>query len=135
MKRSLACSLLLCAAVVLLAACQNAEKAPAVKTKASGTVTLDGQPMSEGEVRFNVAGEPAVSLPIKDGAFSGDVVVGSNVIEVLWEIDGPPHPMDPNQRIKVNKVDAKFSGLNSPFKKDVPAGGASDLKFEVTSAH
>ena len=90
--------------------------------------------MPEGEVRFNFAGAPVVSLPVKDGAFSGDVMVGANRVDVIWEVDGPPHPMDPSQRIRVNKVDARFSGAYSPFNPNVPAAGASDLKFDVRSA-
>ncbi len=133
MKRSVACLLLLCASAALFAGCQDGGKAPA-RAKIGGTVTLDGKPLPEGELRFHVVGEPAIVLAVKDGVFAGDVLVGPNRVEVLWEVDGPPHPMDPSQRLKVNKVDARFSGPNSPFKQDVPPGGASDLSFQVTSA-
>ena len=119
--------------VLLVTGCDDSHKPPSL-VKVSGKVTLDGQPMSGGEVRFNVAGEPVKSLPVNDGAFAGEIYVGQSTVEVIWEVDGPPHPMDPTQRIKVNSVDPKFSGPNSPFKKEIPAGGATDLSFEVTSA-
>jgi len=103
--------------------------------KVSGTVTLDGKPMGGGVVRFHAADQPAKSLEIKDGAFSGDVYVGKNRVEVVWEKDGPPNPMMPDgPPIKVNAVAPQFSGMDSPFNVDVPAGGKSDLKFDVTSA-
>jgi hypothetical protein len=98
-----------------------------------GKVNLDGKAMGGGEIRFGVAGQPVKTLPIKDGTFEGQVFAGQNVIEVLWEKDGPPHPMDPNQRMKINTVAPKYSGPNSPLNKTIDASGASDLKFDVTT--
>jgi len=103
--------------------------------KVNGKVNLDGKPMAGGEVRFSVSGQPVKSIEIKDGAFSGEAHTGKNRVEVVWEKDGPPNPTDPKlPPIKVNVVDPKFSGMNSPFNVEVPATGASDLKFDVTSA-
>jgi hypothetical protein len=133
MNRSVVCSLLLVVFATVLTACQESIKAPA-KAKVSGTVTLDGTPMAEGEVRFSVPGEPPAAITVKDGAFSGEASVGANVVEVVSEVDGPPHPMDPTQRIKVNKVAPQFSGPNSPLKQQIAAEGATNLKFDVTSA-
>lgn len=99
-----------------------------------GKVNLDGKAMDGGEVRFGVAGFPVKSLVIKDGAFEGAVFAGSNTIEVIWEKDGPPHPMDPKVRIKVNTVSEKFSGPASALNKTIDAQGATDLKFDVTSS-
>ena len=58
-----------------------------------GTVTLDGQPMTEGEVRFAVKGYPSRPFEIKNGAFSGDAFIGQNNIEVTLDKDAP-NPMD-----------------------------------------
>jgi hypothetical protein len=124
---------LFCIAVLLLAGCDQGQ--PVAKTaKVSGTVLLDGQPMPEGEVRFGVAGQPIQVMKVTSGAFSGDAVVGKNQVEVIFEKDGPPHPMDPMQKLKVNAVDPKFSGPSSVLSQDVPAGGMQDIKLEVTSA-
>jgi hypothetical protein len=119
----------------LLAGCgqEAGPKGPA-KAKVSGTVNLDKRPMAGGEVRFNLAGQPVQVIEVKEGAFSGEAFVGQNQIDVVLEKDGPPHPMDPTQKIKVNTVDPKFSGAESPFKEDIPAAGKSDIKLEVTSA-
>jgi hypothetical protein len=99
-----------------------------------GTVNLDGKPMTGGEIRFSVSGQPVKSIEIKDGAFSGQVYTGKNLVEVVWDQDGPPNPMDPSTRIKVNVISPHFSGANSALSADVGANGATDLKFEVTSA-
>lgn len=132
MKR-IACVLLFAFSVLLTGCPDSGPKAPAT-AKVSGTVTLDGQPLASGEVRFNAAAQPVRTLEVKDGAFSGEVFVGKNQVDVVSEKDGPPHPMDPKTKLKVNVVDPKFAGLNSPFKPDIAASGATDLKFDVTSA-
>lgn len=119
---------------VSLVGCSGGGAAVPKKAQVSGSVTLDGKPMAEGQVRFNVTGQAPIDVPVKDGAFSGEAFTGENRIDVLWEKEGPPHPMDPNQRIIVNVVDARFSGPESPFKKTIAADGAQNLSFQVTSA-
>lgn len=114
--------------------CSSRGPAAPSLAKVSGKVNLDGKPMSEGEIRFSIAGQPPKTLPIKDGAFTGEVHAGKNRVEVSQEKDGPPHPMDPKQRLKVNVVSDRFWGGNSTLSIDVDAKGSSDLKFEVTSA-
>jgi len=129
-------SFLLLAIVCVPVGCDKSgtNKGPAL-AKVSGKVTLDGKPMNGGEVRFFAENQPARSIEIKDGAFSGEAYVGKNRVDVVWDKDGPPNPMMPDgPRIKVNAVAPQFSGANSPFNADVPAGGAQDLKFDVTSA-
>lgn len=134
MKRSLS-ACLLCSFVWLAAGCtqENPHKSPPL-AKVSGTVNLDGKPMGGGEARFFADGQPAQILPINGGNFSGEVHTGKNRIEIVWEKDGPPHPMNPKEFIKVNAVHSKFAGVDTPFKQDIGSGGATDLKFDVTSA-
>jgi hypothetical protein len=127
-----ALGLLVCALGVL-AGCSDGTVPPPAKAPVSGTVTLDGQPMGGGEVRFNLVGQPVLTLPVQNGSFSGEVFVGDNRVEVLWEKEGPPHPMDPSQKLMVNTVDPKFSGPQSPFQEKIPAEGATGLTFAVTS--
>lgn len=133
MKR-LSCLLLLVFSVCFVTGCpQQTNKAPKM-AKVSGTVKMDGQPMGGGEVRFSVTGQPPKSLEVKDGAFSGEVYVGKNLVEVVWDVDGGPHPMNPNEKLKVNKIAEKFWGPSSALSEEVPEAGKSDLKYEVTSA-
>jgi hypothetical protein len=116
-----------------LTGCKSSSSGPNL-VAVKGTVNLDGKPMEGGEIRFIAPGQPAVVIEIKSGAFSGKAPAGKNTVEVVWDQDGPANPMDPSTRIKVNTVSPQFSGPNSTLSADVPAGGASDLKFDVTSA-
>ena len=117
-----------------LTGCKSSTTAPAV-VPVKGTVNLDGKPMAGGEVRFIAPGQPAQVIEIKsDGTFSGQAYVGKNQVEVVWDQDGPPNPMEPATPIKVNVVAPQFSGADSRLSADVGSGGASDLKFDVTSA-
>ena len=119
----------------LLAGCSDARQAPPSLAKVRGTVTLDGKPMVGGEVRFTASGQPPKALEIKDGNFAGDVHVGKNHVDVVWDKDGPPNPMDPKAPpIKVNAVSNAFSGPNSQLSADVDKGGNASLAFEVKSA-
>jgi hypothetical protein len=90
--------------------------------------------MEGGEVRFGLAGQPPQIFQVQGGAFSGQAFVGQNQVDVVWEKDGEPNPMNPGTFLKVNAVSGEFSGGRSPFKPNIGAQGAADLKFEVTSA-
>jgi len=133
MKR-LARSLLFLSVVCIVAGCGK-PNAPPPTAKVSGTVNLDGKPMQGGEIRFELAGYGPKNLEITNGTFSGDVFVGKNRVDVVWDKD-MPNPMDPKgPPVKGgNAVDPKFLGPNSPLNAEIPAGGKSDLKFDVTSA-
>jgi hypothetical protein len=126
------CLLLL--GVLLFTGCGPSGPALPSKAKVGGTVTLDGQPMGGGEIRFGLEANPPQAMPISNGAFSGEAFVGKNRVEVVWDKDGPPHPMEAGKFIQVNAVDAQFSGPNTTLSADVPKEGKTDLKFEVTSA-
>jgi hypothetical protein len=110
---------------------QKKDAAPAL-VKVNGTVKLDGKPMGGGAVRFSVPGQLAKSMEIKDGAFSGEAHVGKNQVDVVWEKDGPPHPMDPKTFLKVNTIADKFSGPKSVLSAEVTEAGPNEFKFEVT---
>jgi hypothetical protein len=98
-----------------------------------GTVNLDGKAMPEGEIRFNVMGQPPQAMPIKDGAFSGEAFVGKNKVDVVLEKKGPPSTTDPNIFTSINLVDHKYSGPTTSLNAEITKSGASDLKFDVTS--
>jgi hypothetical protein len=107
----------------------TAKNDPAPPTaKVNGTVSQDGKAMPTGEIRFTVAGQPAKTMEIKDGAFSGEAFVGKNNVDVVLEKDGPPSTTDPTTKTKINAVAPK-----APLTVDVAKGGASELKFEVNS--
>ena len=132
MKR-IACMMLFLSAT-MLSGCPESAPAPPPVAMVSGTVTLDGKPMEDGRLVFNAPGRPGKSLDVKAGAFEGEVFTGPNQVDVIRENEERSHPMDPTQKIKVNTVDPKFSGPNTPFKPEISESGATDLKFDVTSA-
>jgi len=119
-----------CLAFVCSCTPQNAPAPPTAKV--SGKVTLDGQPMESGTIRFVVPSQPPKSMEIKSGAFSGEAFTGKNKVEVVKEVDGPPSTTDPKIITKINEVSTRFSGPTSKLSAEVPASGATDLKFEVT---
>jgi hypothetical protein len=128
------CATLFCAAATCLLGCSSdGPKAPPT-APVKGAVSLDGKPMGGGEVRFTAPGELVKTIEIKDGQFAGEAFVGKNRVEVVWDKDGPPNPTDPTTKMKVNAVSNRFLGPNSPFQFDIPAGGKSDFKLDVTSA-
>jgi hypothetical protein len=131
MRQCLAWTGLIC--LVFLCSCTAQNAPPPATAKVAGTVSLDGSPMKEGEIRFSVMGQPPKLIPVKDGSFSGEAFLGKNQVEVVLDVDGPPSTTDPNVHTKVNKVSPEFSGPNSKLSADVPAAGATDLKFEVKS--
>jgi len=126
-------ALLIGVSLVVLLGCNKGSQLPK-QAEVSGTVNLDGKPMPGGEVCFYADGQPPIPIPVTNGAFAGKAFLGQNTVGVIWDQDGPQHPMDPTQKMKVNTIDPKFMGPSSPFKQDVPATGAKDLKFEVTAA-
>lgn len=133
MKR-FACTVLFFAGVAGIFGCSDGGPKAATKGKVSGKVLLDGKPMPDGEVRFNATAQPIITLQVTDGAFAGEVYTGRNLVEVIREKEGPPHPMDPTMKLKVNTINSQYSGAGTILNAEVPEAGKSDLKFEVNSA-
>lgn len=131
MHRLLYASLTL-SCLAMLSGCSSGTPKPPERANVSGTVTMNGKPMAEGEIQFEVTGQPPQVLQIKAGAFAGEVFVGKNRVGLMQMADGPPNPTSPGERIKVNKVSARFYGAATELSADVTASGASDLKFAVT---
>jgi hypothetical protein len=126
------CATLFLLAFFWVAGCTTSQGPKAPNTaKVSGTVKLDGKPMEGGEVHFEVAGFPAKSLEIKDGAFAGEVYSGKNMIGVVWNKE-IPHPTESKMKMTTNIVANKFSGKDSPLNDEVTDGKV--FTFEVTSA-
>jgi hypothetical protein len=97
-------------------------------------VTLDGKPLLEGDILFSIAGYPPEKIPIKEGAFSGEAMVGKNLVEVMAYKQGPPITTDPEKKpSKINTIPDKYNGPHSTLSADVGSSGANDLKFEVKS--
>jgi hypothetical protein len=120
--------------LVLCIGCSSNSKAPTM-ANVEGTVTLDGQPMSSGEVMFVVPGKHTAVLPVAGGAFSGQAVLGSNRVEVYsYRTGGEVVDMGGEKfgGELENIIPAKFN-VNSTLTAQVEAQGGSDFQFEVSS--
>jgi hypothetical protein len=92
-------------ALAAVCGCGGGEE-PLPRAAVSGTVTLDGQPLQEGVVRFvpidNTAG-PKTSVIVSQGKFSADAeqgpIVGKHRIEIESTDDGG-YAMDDEQAIQ-----------------------------------
>jgi len=112
--------------------CDSGLKRPPI-VQIKGTVNLDGKPMTQGEIRFEVAGEPGHELQVKDGAFSGEANIGKNRVEVKMYKEGPPLSTDPEKKpTKINVIPAQYNS-QTKLSAEITSSGASDLKFDVTS--
>ena len=126
-----ACTLFLLLLCIAVGCSSNEARGPKVVT-VSGAVKMDGKPMEGGTIRFSLPGQPAKSTEIKNGNFSGEAYVGKNVVEVLWEKEGAPNPMDPKgPRIPVNVVADRYFG---PKSAPLPAN-TFDFALSARSFH
>jgi hypothetical protein len=108
--------------------------APLVQAVVSGTINLDGKPMSEGVIVFSSPGVAGVPIPIKDGKFEGKVAAGEKRVEITAFRAGEPVMMGdkPGPPVSENYIPARFN-TESTLTAKIEAGGAKDLKFEVES--
>ena len=105
----------------------------------SGTVTLDGSPMSDGDVFFkDEASAKFASFPVSNGQFSGQSQAGTFKVEIMAYRDETPKTdktgyMPPEGgSSKVNYLPAKYN-TNSTETAEVKESGTNEFKFEVTS--
>jgi len=119
--------------VALTAGCTPAVPKPPPIAMVKGKVQLNGKPMPNGEIEFEVIAQPAKSLKIEDGVFSGEVFVGKNTVRIHVYKEGPPSSTDPEKKpSKMESLPAQYN-TKSALSTDVPEGGASDLNWDVTS--
>jgi hypothetical protein len=114
-----------------------------------GVVTLDGQPLPEGVIRFvPLAGTPGpkTSIAISDGKFSADAltgpVVGAHRIEIQSTDDGGYAPDDEEaidrlrksrtHRIEAVRVPSAFN-THSRLTETVSEDGTNEFEFPLTT--
>jgi hypothetical protein len=119
--------------VALTSGCTPSVPKPPPLATVKGTIQLDGKPMKSGDVEFEAIAQPPKTMKIEDGAFSGEVFTGKNTVRVHMYKEGPPASTDPEKKpMKMEAIPAQYN-TKSSLSYDVPEGGASDLKFNVTS--
>jgi hypothetical protein len=108
---------------------------PEIKTDPiSGTVTLDGQPMKDGDIMFLNPPDVQVILPVKDGAFTGKAPPGNHRVEIRSykevTVQNDMYPEGVTSR--ENFVAPEFND-ESTLKAEVASGGTNQFTFEVKS--
>jgi hypothetical protein len=105
-----------------------------VKHVVSGTVTLDGKPLSKGDVIFypEAANLPADAGKLQDGRYTFRVVAGRHRVVIQAVSDKPivTSPIDPP--VYESIVPARYNDATT-LTADVTPAGPNQFDFELTS--
>lgn len=100
-----------------------------------GTVSLDGKPLTQGEIYFktDATGELDV-FPIQQGQFAGQAVKGPRRVEIFAyrETQVVPMPGMTPETTRENYLPAQYN-LNSSLTANLLADEPNELHFAVTS--
>ena len=99
----------------------------------TGTVTLDGQPVEQGEVLFRPSegGGTPYACPIAAGKFEGDVAPGAKRVEINATGDTGKTAPDGMPEYK-NLIPAKYN-TETTLTADIADGSNDPLTFDLTS--
>jgi len=118
-----------------LAGCDDGVAEPKL-TKVSGTVSLDGAPMKEGEITFSEPAKGAVdTIKVVDGKFEGQVQPGEKRVEIRAYRPGTPNTAMYGPDAKAspeNYIPAKYNS-ESTIKASISEDGASGLEFTAAT--
>ena len=117
-------------ALGLLAGC--GPKGPR-KVPVSGTVTLDGKPLNQGEIYFITpgVGTPPECLQVADGKFAGQVTLGKKRVAVSSAKKmGNASGMSMGKELILNRVADDYS-VNSKLTAEVSDSGLNPSTFDV----
>jgi hypothetical protein len=132
-------------AIIAIAGCSGVKTPPVGQV--GGVVTLDGQPLTKGQVQFvpdsskGTKGRMAVGLIGADGRFAltafkpGDgALVGFHKVVIICEEEMPAFdpkspPPPPKSLIPIRYTDANTSG----FTAEVKSGAKNDFTFALES--
>jgi len=121
---------------LLLLGCGGPRRTDPKRAAVTGSVTLDGKPLAEGEILFlAVNGQAVDSLPIANGSFSGSVSVGPQRVQlaVYTRAKRSLLPDEPPVEALENMLPAKYhtgSTLTAEIKPDTNLPLSFDLKSE-----
>ena len=120
--------------LAVLAGCGSPKPPGGPETaKVKGVATIDGRPISAGELHFVLAGAPPKVVEIKDGAFAGEATVGANKVEAFIYAETKEAEKYGGARSKVNTVPPKYWGPNTALSAEVTPAGPNEFKFAITS--
>lgn len=123
--------LVLLAVATSLTGCSPKSEPP---VEVSGKVTLDEQPLAEGELYFITPGMPPEILPIRDGNFAGKVNAGPRRVEVYAYREGKLLPTATMQSApsRENFIPERYNSA-STLKEEVKRPGPNQLQFDLKS--
>lgn len=139
MMKTLSFSLILMCVTGILVGCGGVSDAP-VTYPVSGKVTLDGEPLAEGNIIFRDAADKAASAAgkIENGEFSFEAVAGKKVVVITAtrEIPGKTvvggAPGEPSVPAIEQYLPATYNEKTT-LEADVSASGANEFSFELKS--
>lgn len=107
---------------------------PEPPVEVSGKVTLDEQPLAEGEIYFITPGMPPEVLPIKGGSFAGKATVGQRRVEVYAYREGklPPTATMQSAPSRENFIPERYNST-SVLKEEVKKTGPNQFQFSLKS--
>jgi hypothetical protein len=125
------------AAILLLLFVGCGPRSP-VPVSVTGTVTLDGKPLKEGQVSFITPGQVPEILPVEEGSFSGEVTSGVKRIEIAAyrPVRIPPDVPTSLRPLmeggKENYLPARYH-RDSTLTETVHEQGGNEFQFTLTS--
>ena len=123
------------AAVLAAGGCGKPSRPLPPMAEVSGSVTLKGEPLAQGDVVFVSAQGFPMALKIVDGTYAGKVAVGVNRVQFscLQEQPNPAHSdtiPGSTPVIQVNVIPAEFAG-SSKLERNVEAGKTNTFDFTM----
>jgi hypothetical protein len=122
-------------AVVALGCGRSGSRPSPQRATVTGTVTLDGAPLDEGEITFLAfSGAAADVLPVRKGAFSGSVSVGPQRVQFAAHttVKRSIFPDQPPVDVQENALPVKYHA-ESTLQADIKPGANPPLRFELRS--
>ena len=98
----------------------------------SGSVTLDGQPLSEGTVYFKTIATGEIdALPVKAGQFAGKAAEGNRRVEVV-AYRSIPVAGQMGGEVQESLIARRFN-IDSTLTAEVTAAGPNTFEFAVAA--
>lgn len=123
------------AALLLAAGCGKPARTLPPMAEVTGSVTLKGEPLAQGDVVFVSEKGFPMALKIVDGTYSGKAAVGMNRVQFssLQEQPNPAHSdtvPGSTPVIQVNVIPAEFAG-SSKLERNVEADKTNTFDFTI----
>ena len=109
----------------IVSGCSGSDKPPSY-VNVSGNVTFDGKPLTDATIVFNTDGRPPSQIPIVDGVYNGQAMIGSNRVSITARRKGAAGNSHVSEADK-----ARIAGM---AKAMASQGGAPDEGEEIIPA-